>query len=255
MTDISQETDFNKNLTVVQDWHVPTTLNYKEILKETNICYVDCDPEKRPKGSGGYKYTVIIKPILDELRPSSSLADELAQAATGKGLGNNRLWKTPHNYPVEYMYYHTPEQLTQRLKLLFGERSAGNNNPVITNEIANIRKELSVQKKLGGGLWNWAIDNLPVPVHLPGYKYAGPGTHVELNLEKGVKPINELDKLAMHHDIAYSNSSDIGKRHDADKILLEGAWKIATDPNYGLEERGAAWLVVNMMKAKLKLAS
>ncbi len=48
------------------------------------------------------------------------------------------------------------------------------------------------------------------------YHYAGPGTDLDLNLEKGVKPINELDEVAMDHDIAYSNSSDIGKRRDAD---------------------------------------
>ncbi len=74
------------------------------------------------------------------------------------------------------------------------------------------------------------------------YNYAGPGTNLELNLEKGVKPINELDKLPMDHDTAYSNSSDIGKRHDADKILPEGAWKIAIDPEAELKERAACSL-------------
>ncbi len=34
----------------------------------------------------------------------------------------------------------------------FGEHSAGNNNPVITNKIANIRKELNTLNKVGGGI-------------------------------------------------------------------------------------------------------
>ncbi len=65
-----------------------------------------------------------------------TLVDELAQAATGKGLR-----KIARNYPVEYVYYHSPKQ-RYRYKVLFGEIQAGNSDPVKINEIVNIWKEL-----------------------------------------------------------------------------------------------------------------
>jgi len=56
----------------------------------------------------------------------------------------------------------------------------------------------------GKGLVNSLINNLPFEIHLPGgYQYAGPGTNLELKLEKGVKPKNKLDEAAMFHDLAY----------------------------------------------------
>jgi len=79
----------------------------------------------------------------------------------------------------------------------------------------------------GKGLVNSLINNLPFEMHLPGgYQYAGPGTNLELKLEKGVKPKNKLDEAAMFHDIAYSKSKNLQKRHAADKILQETAWNV-----------------------------
>ncbi len=130
---------------------------YQEIVESSNTHYRGNNPKNSLKRNGRRKYLGVIKKLLQ--KNEQSLADEVAQEATGKGSDNHRLWKVAHNYHYEYMYYHTPEQLKQQLKLLFGERIAVNNNPVITNEIANIRKELSTQKKVGRGflnLKNWS---------------------------------------------------------------------------------------------------
>ncbi|KAK7605155.1 hypothetical protein V9T40_007013 [Parthenolecanium corni] len=75
-----------------------------------------------------------------------------------------------------------------------------------------------------GGLVNRAIDALPFPLHLPGYNYAGPGTHLERNLEMGVQPVNKLDKAAMYHDIAYSDSKNTRMHREADFKLENDAW-------------------------------
>lgn len=113
-----------------------------------------------------------------------------------------------------------------------------------------VLEKLVSQPIYGKGLINKTIDALPFPLHLPGYNYAGPGTPLDLNLERGIKPANKLDEAAMYHDIAYSKSANLNDRHEADYKLQEDAWKRfkADDSSFG--EKANAWLVTTAMKAK-----
>jgi hypothetical protein len=45
-------------------------------------------------------------------------------------------------------------------------------------------------------------------MHLPGYNYLGPGTHIYENMQKHVQPTNEADARAMLHDLAYISNND-----------------------------------------------
>jgi hypothetical protein len=40
--------------------------------------------------------------------------------------------------------------------------------------------------------------------YIPGFNYCGPFTDLKYNLENNIKPKNELDRICMNHDIAYS---------------------------------------------------
>jgi hypothetical protein len=103
----------------------------------------------------------------------------------------------------------------------------------------------------GGGLVNSLINKLPFEMHLPGgYQYAGPGTHLDLRLAKGIKPKNKLDAAALRHDIAYSKSKNLSDRHVADKILEEEAWERVKAPDSSLGEKAMSWLTCNTMRAK-----
>ena len=70
-------------------------------------------------------------------------------------------------------------------------------------------------------------------------KFCDPDTHLERRLARD-RHINPLDTVCREHDIIYSRSKDLTKRHVADKILAEEAWKriIAKDSTLG--ERAAA---------------
>jgi len=64
-------------------------------------------------------------------------------------------------------------------------------------------------------------------IHLPGHKFTGPFTEFDKRLDKndnplpGFEPYNQIDKIAMHHDINYRKADErIGTRHEADKIML-----------------------------------
>ena len=117
--------------------------------------------------------------------------------------------------------------------------------------VETILKLFPVPVKKGSGLLNSVIDKLPFELHLPGgYQYAGPGTHLDLKLERGVKPKNKLDEAAMYHDIAYSKSNNLADRHTADRKLQHDAWKRVLAKDASLGEKANAWLVTNAMKAK-----
>lgn len=100
---------------------------------------------------------------------------------------------------------------------------------------------------------NSIINKLPVELHLPGYQYCGPGTKLDKRLARGDLGINQLDQACKEHDIAYSQHKDISKRHQADKALINRAWERVKAKDSNLQERAAALLVTNMMKAKVKL--
>lgn len=62
--------------------------------------------------------------------------------------------------------------------------------------------------------------------------FAGPGTRLDLRLDENDNPlpdsmpVDELDWLAYHHDLAYKYHQDLKSRNIADLALLKGATKL-----------------------------
>jgi len=102
----------------------------------------------------------------------------------------------------------------------------------------------------GCGLLNRAINALPSKLHIPGYQFFGPGTHLEKRLARGDPGINSLDAACREHDIAYSRSNDLTERHVADRILAEKARRRIVARDSSLGERAAAAAVWAAMKGK-----
>lgn len=103
----------------------------------------------------------------------------------------------------------------------------------------------------GSGVLNNLINKLPFEVHVPGYKFCGPGTRLERRLNRGDIPINQLDEACKEHDIAYSESREnLSERHEADKILAEKAWRRVKDNSASMGERTAAAAITGIMKTK-----
>lgn len=111
----------------------------------------------------------------------------------------------------------------------------------------------SVVRRRGRGLVNTLINKLPIELHLPGYRFCGPGTRLEKRLARGDQGINPLDNACKEHDIAYSRTDDLTERHRADRTLGEKAWERfrAKDSRFG--EKTAALTVAGIMKGKRKL--
>ena len=107
--------------------------------------------------------------------------------------------------------------------------------------------------KRGKGLVNSVIDRLPIEIHLPGYRFCGPGTKLAKRLKRGDKGVNPLDEACREHDIEYSRHKDDSARRVADKKLADRAWERvkASDSSWG--EKASAMLVTGAMKVKSKL--
>ena len=91
-----------------------------------------------------------------------------------------------------------------------------------------------------------------IPLGQPQFTYSacGPFTKHEQRIQKFKETgdtkyiyMNELDKACFTHDAAYSDSKDLTKRADADKILKNKAFDIAKDPKYDGYQRGLASMV------------
>lgn len=107
-------------------------------------------------------------------------------------------------------------------------------------------------KRKGSGLLNTLINKLPFELHIPGYQYCGPGTKLDQRLQRGDKGVNLLDEACKDHDIAYSQSNDLSKRHEADEKLYKKALERVKSRSAGVGERLAASVVSVAMKGKTK---
>ena len=63
---------------------------------------------------------------------------------------------------------------------------------------------------------------------------------------------NDLDKACFQHDSAYSESKDLIKRTQSDKILRDKAFIIATNPKYDGYQKGLASMVYNFFIKNLE---
>ena len=61
---------------------------------------------------------------------------------------------------------------------------------------------------------------------------------------------NELDKAYFQHDMGYAKSKHLAKRTQADKVLRDKAFKIASDPKYNGYQRGLASMVYKFFDKK-----
>ena len=86
----------------------------------------------------------------------------------------------------------------------------------------------------------------------PGFTYStsGPFTRNKGRIEKFMQSgntdfiyRNELDKACFQHNMGYGKSKDLAKRTESDKVLIDKAFKIASDPKYDVYQRGLASMI------------
>lgn len=102
-------------------------------------------------------------------------------------------------------------------------------------------------------LLNKTIEKLPIELHIPGYKFCGPGTKLNKRLARGDEPRNPLDLACKEHDISYNNSPELSQRHKADNLLKQKAWERVKAKDSSFGERLAALGVAAAMKGKVSL--
>ena len=61
---------------------------------------------------------------------------------------------------------------------------------------------------------------------------------------------NELDKACFQHDSAYANHKDLINRTEADKVLRDKAYDLASNPEYDGYQRGLASMVYKLFDKK-----
>ena len=102
---------------------------------------------------------------------------------------------------------------------------------------------------------NKAIDKLPFELHIPTYKFCGPGTRLSKRLARGDKGINALDEHCKQHDISYAENRDLESRREADLRLSKAAGERLWARDSSLGERAAAVIVKTAMALKRKVGA
>jgi len=73
----------------------------------------------------------------------------------------------------------------------------------------NVPSASKLADKIGLPLRKW---------HLPGHKYTGPFTTLESRHDKnnnplpGYEPYNQIDNIALHHDVCYKTADELGNK-------------------------------------------
>lgn len=183
-----------------------------------------------------------------------------------------------YEFPKEkktYKHVGSMNDITKRLLIILAEEKAGNVN-VFNEEKQSILEYLKSQitaetetlliisqciSKKGDGIGNFInslIDKIPIEMHVPGYKYLGPGTYFETKSIKDRprdQPINKLDRAAFEHDAFYHKTKDTSERRIADKILQEKSLEIMKDSNNGFGERLVAGMTAGTMRLKRSMGA
>ena len=100
-----------------------------------------------------------------------------------------------------------------------------------------------------GSVLDNLIDLLPFEMHVPGYKFFGPGTKLAKHIQRGDIGINPLDEACRQHDLAYNNPSS--NRRQADRILAEYAFSRMLASETPPDERTVAMMTACCMVSKI----
>lgn len=93
------------------------------------------------------------------------------------------------------------------------------------------------------------IDLLPFEMHVPGYKFCGPGTKLLERLERKDVGVNPLDEACRRHDLAYNDKS--ADRKKADRVLAEYAFSRMLAGKTPPDERTVALMTACCMVSKI----
>ena len=108
-----------------------------------------------------------------------------------------------------------------------------------------------------------ANDKFTPEMHLrqPGFTYSAcrPFTKHKQRIQKFTQTRdtnyiykNELDKACFEHDATYSDSKDLAKRTELDKVLKDKAFEIASNPKYDGYQRGVVSMVYKFLTRNQK---
>lgn len=125
--------------------------NYKLLLMDTNAHKRNCDPTKPITSNKGFKYMHIIKPLFKFTENKTTSAKRVS-----KGKGIEILKKVKND--TDFIYWDDPNELVERLQLLFASRDAGNTG--VDNEIIAIIEELYEAGVVDNNIRDLQIKNL-----------------------------------------------------------------------------------------------
>ncbi|KAJ8677186.1 hypothetical protein QAD02_012973 [Eretmocerus hayati] len=134
---------------------------YKQILEISCAHKIDYDPKEKTKGSRGFNYKKIIRPLIENIPPGmtdsssengspkklSHILNSSEEDMNGTGLKSlmkhietDDFSRFHNENNIEYLWFDDPNELTDRLYLILAAIKSGDNN--LSNECHSIIEEL-----------------------------------------------------------------------------------------------------------------
>jgi hypothetical protein len=200
-----------------------TNFNNRRLIN--NLSYVE---------KGGFNIDMMyVKPTSSMFRPEylndgkiSYYNTEQNGVMVGSGFGSNFELKNNSNDELnynstinkayeDYQNYFQSSNTTQNILNDLNEQKGSG---IITNVLNNrYKKKLD---KYPNARPKWPDEKHLITSDGVSYNFAGPGTHIKERLDRGDKPINELDKCAEIHDVKYYNAQNKNQVRDADHKFI-----------------------------------
>ena len=137
---------------------------------------------------------------------------------------------------------------------------------IIPEQKSKFKLQPVKQRLYGKGFFNdYIMPRLPElhyvsPFTGKRHNFTGPGTKLNKRIDPRTKkplpnsqPVNEVDKTAYLHDLAYNEFPDLERRKIADNVMIEDLDQIRKDKNVNWKTRADALLVGGVMKLKRML--
>lgn len=123
---------------------------YKSIILSTNAHKRRYMADERINSNRGYKYINVISKLFPSdprsifVDPTHKIFEQKPQRRrVHSTIGGAMRWKKlSAGSKIEFKYWNTADEIIDRLRELLAEQQAGNDSPLITNEITNIIEEL-----------------------------------------------------------------------------------------------------------------
>ena len=215
---------------------------------------------RRSAPPGDLQFTVALRQstVAREFTGNKRVWNEVATVSSASDHSENGAFATPCRVPIVRVQSTVTKQnqrnpkKEERSQLRKKSLATTLCNTVMAGNEQDIRARLinsQEEEQEKNSVLDALVDLLPFEMHVPHYKFCGPGTKLAERIERGDIGINPLDEACRQHDLAYTDlNSD---RCQADRVLAQYVFSRMLAEETPSDERTVVMMTACCMVSKI----